>query len=506
MRLWRNGARSFSDLLKRAEMVLPNNSGRELFLQDLYTLSVVSTSKVGSVQLDELTRVLLSPPLISDPLGFVGISQQDVRQAHTKCKYNAQVLLQLTQDSGSALVEVLQKKDHLGRTPLFIAAQAGATDAVQMLLGAGSKASAAELQAAAASGCSECLALLGGQSRSYRGEWWATTEGSRRRYSYSTHRAPDDQLQGGWAGPVQNRQVQQLSELGCDGRIAVRQRISWSELRDDFIAVGRPLLLLAPYDEVTASTERTAWSLETLLQKSGGTSVTQSSIPYASSVYGLPTAEKDVELRQFITKEMVGRRHASDNWSLGDDRKYIFNLVSAGRGFGHSAVAASMNASYHGGEQHFTSLQIYLGPLGSGAPQHFHMNAVNHLIFGRKFWSLLPPEESRITRQPLSRWLREDPVAVINHTLTCVQPAGSALYVPAGWGHGVLNLEESVGYAREFVVLSNGVHEKRRSARASREGSVAELLQTLELWSGRPARQRRPSAYVTTSSRWYRVV
>lgn len=57
-----------------------------------------------------------------------------------------------------------------------------------------------------------------------------------------------------------------------------------------------------------------------------------------------------------------------------------------------------MNASYHNDtEQRFTSLQMYIGPLGSGAPLHFHGHAINHLIYGKKLWALQPPEEARYT-------------------------------------------------------------------------------------------------------------
>lgn len=34
--------------------------------------------------------------------------------------------------------------------------------------------------------------------------------------------------------------------------------------------------------------------------------------------------------------------------------------------------------------------------------------------------------------------------------LECVQEAGDIMYVPTDWGHGVLNLETSVGVATEF--------------------------------------------------------
>lgn len=33
----------------------------------------------------------------------------------------------------------------------------------------------------------------------------------------------------------------------------------------------------------------------------------------------------------------------------------------------------------------------------------------------------------------------------------CIQEAGDVLFVPGTWGHATLNLEESLGYASEFV-------------------------------------------------------
>jgi len=127
----------------------------------------------------------------------------------------------------------------------------------------------------------------------------------------------------------------------------------------------------------------------------------------------------------------------------------VFNEVSQ-EALGRGAERWS-NASYTSDEQRFTTLQWYLGPLGSGAPIHYHGHAINHLVHGCKLWTLLPPEEAAYTRQPLSRWLAQEPEAA-DAAIACVQPAGSALFVPSGWGHGVLNLQESLGYAREFVM------------------------------------------------------
>ena len=62
-----------------------------------------------------------------------------------------------------------------------------------------------------------------------------------------------------------------------------------------------------------------------------------------------------------------------------------------------------------------------------------------------------------------------------NHTaFRCVQQPGDLIYVPDSWGHGVLNLEASVGYAQSF----NGPHKKFNDAphRFLEGGAAATVL------------------------------
>jgi hypothetical protein len=135
--------------------------------------------------------------------------------------------------------------------------------------------------------------------------------------------------------------------------------------------------------------------------------------------------------------------------------------------------------------------QVYVGGPGSGAPIHYHSDAVNTLLYGRKRWYLLPPDDAVFSTVPAAVFtaalLRRNDggnaTATASATsgvsasgagaadscvdegddmmadgdaprapapLECTQEAGDVLYVPRSWGHGVLNLETSVGYAREF--------------------------------------------------------
>ena len=108
-------------------------------------------------------------------------------------------------------------------------------------------------------------------------------------------------------------------------------------------------------------------------------------------------------------------------------------------------------------------LRADLGAAGSGSPVHWHNDAINVAVQGAKLWTLLPPPHAVYSRRHaaldaaafLPGGAKADAGAV-----HCVQRAGEVMFVPEGWGHGVLNLEASVGYAQSF----NGPHKKFNDA------------------------------------------
>ena len=137
---------------------------------------------------------------------------------------------------------------------------------------------------------------------------------------------------------------------------------------------------------------------------------------------------------------------------------------------------------------------LFAGPAGSGTGFHDHSNTFSLMPYGRKRWLLLPPsglyepvedgdeqQQQQQQQQPLSReasgkltstaWLRRHdeaggkerlPIA----PLRCVQPAGTALFVPSGWKHATINLEDSVGVAVE-VGDADVIERAQRAAAAS---------------------------------------
>ena len=73
---------------------------------------------------------------------------------------------------------------------------------------------------------------------------------------------------------------------------------------------------------------------------------------------------------------------------------------------------------------------------------------------GRKRWLLFPPESAFYSELHPLEWLRRRVRGPAGQppALECVQRAGDVLYVPPLWGHGTINLGETVGMAAPFAL------------------------------------------------------
>ena len=94
--------------------------------------------------------------------------------------------------------------------------------------------------------------------------------------------------------------------------------------------------------------------------------------------------------------------------------------------------------------------QFYLGAPGTGAPQHYGQDSFNVLAHGRKLWYMAKPAEAEYSTVSAARFFRSVLPRAREAPLLCEQRGGDVFFVPNGWGHSVLNLETSVGYAVEF--------------------------------------------------------
>jgi hypothetical protein len=101
-----------------------------------------------------------------------------------------------------------------------------------------------------------------------------------------------------------------------------------------------------------------------------------------------------------------------------------------------------------------TGLDFFVGARGAGLPMHYHSGVWNALLWGSKLWALLPPSRAAFApegQHPLdaswySAWESGSADAEEDDSpLFCVQEAGDAIFLPSGWAHATVNLEESLG-------------------------------------------------------------
>ena len=126
---------------------------------------------------------------------------------------------------------------------------------------------------------------------------------------------------------------------------------------------------------------------------------------------------------------------------------------------GDSGAGTSMPMMF---EMRAAVRQFFLGERGGGAPAHPHSHAVNSLAWGTKRWRLWPPAGSYFAAaSPWQDWEQKQEEEQEGGTqgaaaLECTQEAGDIVFVPASWGHAVLNVRDSVGMTVEFDVRRAG--------------------------------------------------
>ena len=110
--------------------------------------------------------------------------------------------------------------------------------------------------------------------------------------------------------------------------------------------------------------------------------------------------------------------------------------------------------------------QFLMGRALAGAHVHAHGAAWNVLVHGEKRWFLFPPETPQhiavVLRAaglepkfglPALEWFRTE-YQVLKRSriapLEVIQRPGDVIWVPEKWGHAVINLKPSVGFAMEI--------------------------------------------------------
>lgn len=293
-----------------------------------------------------------------------------------------------------------------------------------------------------------------------------------------------------------------------------REGITPAAFVDRYVLHRQPVLIRGSKDGVALME---ALAKESLLARAGDVSFPVVTIPYGRA-FGVPPLSSSMSLALYVQEVEGGREgelgplaYVFDTpskkskegassllsgvsltpsfledtlhvWDGPKEASKALNLVARAVGGGNSttAKAAKINPTgmqvQHGSESlnkagvdvpvlsasHSPNVQFYIGGPASGAPLHYHKDAVNIMAAGQKRWFLLPPQHALYSTIPAADWvsalvsnstsLAAYASTLQGHLLECTQEAGDALYVPFGWGHAVLNTGKgfTVGVAVEF--------------------------------------------------------
>ena len=96
-------------------------------------------------------------------------------------------------------------------------------------------------------------------------------------------------------------------------------------------------------------------------------------------------------------------------------------------------------------------IQLFVGPVSSGVPPHYHRPTLNYQTTGSKRWQLMPPADAIYSVKPSAAWQAEFRSGLNRSPVfECTQRAGDVLYLPQMWTHATVNNELSIGVALTY--------------------------------------------------------
>ena len=120
---------------------------------------------------------------------------------------------------------------------------------------------------------------------------------------------------------------------------------------------------------------------------------------------------------------------------------------------------------------------ISLGGAGSGLPWHTHGETWIATVYGRKAWFVYAPGDAGSTQRgsPLhdaSAWFVHTlpTLSEAQRPLHCVQQPGEIVYLPAGWAHLTVNLDETIGAGAQSNIRPADVTERIKPAAQASPG------------------------------------
>jgi mannose-6-phosphate isomerase-like protein (cupin superfamily) len=232
---------------------------------------------------------------------------------------------------------------------------------------------------------------------------------------------------------------------------------------DEYVEQGKPVILLGLLDDWPAWT---AWRREVILARHGQRRV---KLMRSDDIVRSRVHQGQFEgemwwapLEQYIDGNPCHAEHArcgnaTHAAGAGEvdplNPPYLFEkrvLPDQDLHFHHPPIFEHERFSWPRSVRNDNAL-FFVGGAGTGAYCHQHSAAYNALIYGRKRWFVYPPNAFFGPHGAVMlEWLNTTYPHLPTRPVECIQESGETLFVPQGFPHCVLNLQESVGIAIEI--------------------------------------------------------
>lgn len=239
---------------------------------------------------------------------------------------------------------------------------------------------------------------------------------------------------GGWGG---TRSESEILQTNCS--IPVLNHVpSVAEFYSQFVLPERPVLVRGGATNV--SKLRQLLQFQSFRRDFGAMPFSVGNVPYQDSA--------TMPLNEYV-------RDTLDKTDSSQEALYLFESLPYGHPLRSQLEKSGSFPSWLLPlqlEESEGQVQLAIGPMGSGAPPHYHKAAINILVYGRKRWAFL--RRTEYSSMPAADWWREERKKGHHGQddwLECEQFPGDVVFVPDFWSHATYNLAPTVAVATEFV-------------------------------------------------------
>jgi hypothetical protein len=255
----------------------------------------------------------------------------------------------------------------------------------------------------------------------------------------------DVAFEAGWdtdsASSMPQEWLPAAGEPQCFADSVDAEDFNWPMFIKHYDLRSRPLLIRGGAKHPRA---KRAFTRKGLLEVAGRVKVLAEDFPYAEHQVNItPMATNIRDYAEFLTKRKADGKET-------EKLQYLFQQVEP-RNFSQRNLSfVFFLPQILDRKIKPFNTQFFLGGDLMGAPFHYHEDAFNSLVYGRKLWLMQPPSETSWVNEAMYRHMEKTQGAP--GALRCVQEPGDLFFVPRGWTHGAMCLGDCIGVAHEYIL------------------------------------------------------